>query len=64
MASRKILLYEWNSKQPQENIRQAEKANIGITISEITLAESGTAVLFSDKDKGRSVSFYQRSLLF
>lgn len=52
-----IQLYEWDSKQPKENIRQAEKANIGITISEITLAESGTAVLFSSKDKGRSVSF-------
>lgn len=52
-----IQLYEWDSDQPEENIRQAEKANIGITISEITLAESGTAVLFSSKDKGRSVSF-------
>ncbi|WP_068982628.1 LutC/YkgG family protein [Lysinibacillus xylanilyticus] len=52
-----IQLYEWDSAQPEENIRQAEKANIGITISEITLAESGTAVLFSSKDKGRSVSF-------
>lgn len=52
-----IQLYKWNSEQPEENVRQAEKANIGITISEITLAESGTAVLFSDKDKGRSVSF-------
>ncbi|MEY9976841.1 lactate utilization protein C [Lysinibacillus sp. RC79] len=52
-----IQLYEWNSEQQEENIRQAEKANIGITISEITLAESGTAVLFSDTDKGRSVSF-------
>lgn len=52
-----IQLYEWNSDKPGENIRQAEKANIGMTISEITLAESGTAVLFSDKDKGRSVSF-------
>ncbi|MFJ6210848.1 lactate utilization protein C [Lysinibacillus sp. NPDC092081] len=52
-----IQLYEWDSEQPEGNIRQAEKANIGITISEITLAESGTAVLFSDKDKGRSVSF-------
>ncbi|MEG0260132.1 MAG: lactate utilization protein C [Lysinibacillus sp.] len=52
-----IELYTWDEKQPEENIKQAEQANIGITISEITLAESGTAVLFSDKDKGRSVSF-------
>ncbi|WP_155593784.1 LutC/YkgG family protein [Lysinibacillus cavernae] len=52
-----IELYEWNAQQQEENIRQAEKANIGITISEITLAESGTAVLFSSKDKGRSISF-------
>lgn len=52
-----IDLYVWDHEQPEENIRQAEQANIGITISEITLAESGTAVLFSDKDKGRSVSF-------
>lgn len=52
-----IQLYEWDSEQPEENIRHAEKANIGITISEITLAESGTAVLFSSKNKGRSVSF-------
>lgn len=52
-----IELYVWDETQPEENIRQAEKANIGITISEMTLAESGTAVLFSDKHKGRTVSF-------
>ncbi|MFJ7954593.1 lactate utilization protein C [Lysinibacillus sp. NPDC096418] len=52
-----IDLYTWDEKQAEENIRQAEQANIGITISEMTLAESGTAVLLSDKDKGRSVSF-------
>ncbi|MDR4945958.1 LutC/YkgG family protein [Neobacillus cucumis] len=54
---RNIEFYEWNHTRGEENIRQAEKANVGITISEITLAESGTVVLFSDKDKGRSVSF-------
>lgn len=49
--------YEWNYMEAKENIVKAEKANIGITISEITLAESGTVVLFTDKNKGRSVSF-------
>ncbi|AZV41071.1 LutC/YkgG family protein [Peribacillus asahii] len=52
-----INVHVWNYEQPEENIRQAEKANIGITISEITLAESGTAVLFSNKDRGRTISF-------
>lgn len=55
--AQKIELYEWDHEKGNENIVQAEKANVGITISEITLAESGTVVLFSDKDKGRSVSF-------
>lgn len=49
--------YEWNPAKEEENIKLAEKANIGITISEITLAESGTVVLFTDKNKGRTVSF-------
>ena len=59
-----IQLYEWDPQHPEENIRQAEKANIGMTISEMTLAESGTAVLFSSKDKGRSISFYPKSRSF
>ncbi len=48
---------EWDDQRGSENIKLAEKANVGITISEITLAESGTVTLFTDKDKGRSVSF-------
>jgi L-lactate dehydrogenase complex protein LldG len=55
--SKEIEVYEWDHTKGEENIRQAEKANVGITISEMTLAESGTVVLFSDKDKGRTVSF-------
>lgn len=58
-----IDVYEWDHTKGHENIRQAEKANIGITISEITLAESGTVVLFSDKDKGRTVSFLPKSFV-
>lgn len=40
----------------EENIAVAEKADIGITFSEITLAESGTVVLFSNAGTGRTVS--------
>ncbi|WP_408007841.1 lactate utilization protein C [Pseudalkalibacillus sp. A8] len=48
--------HEWNSKWGHRNIELAEKADVGITFSDVTLAESGTVVLFSDEGKGRSVS--------
>lgn len=53
----KVEVYEWDFSEERSNIDYAEHANIGITVSEITLAESGTAVLFSSKDHGRTVSF-------
>ncbi|KAB2338004.1 lactate utilization protein C [Cytobacillus depressus] len=52
-----VEFHEWDSSRGEENIKFAEQANVGITISDITLAESGTVVLFSSKDKGRTVSF-------
>ncbi|WP_222125069.1 lactate utilization protein C [Cytobacillus oceanisediminis] len=55
--SKNIEVYDWDHTKGKENIRQAERANVGLTISEMTLAESGTVVLLSDKDKGRTVSF-------
>ncbi|MEH7525620.1 lactate utilization protein C [Bacillus sp. JJ1503] len=57
LPSEGIKVDVWDSSVGEENIKLAEKANVGITISEITLAESGTAVLFSSKDRGRSISF-------
>ncbi|MDF2854967.1 MAG: hypothetical protein K0Q87_818 [Neobacillus sp.] len=54
---RNFEVFEWDHMKGSENITRAEKANIGITISEITLAESGTVVLFSNENKGRTVSF-------
>lgn len=53
---RKIEFYEWDPTK-QENIEKAERANISITISDITLAESGTVVILTDQNKGRLVSF-------
>ena len=50
-------VHVWDYQIGRENIERAERANIGITFSEITLAESATVVLYSDKDHGRSISF-------
>lgn len=52
-----IEVHEWDFEKGEENIKAAEKAHIGIAISEITLAESGTVVHFTGKDKGRTLSF-------
>lgn len=53
----------WNPSRGQENISFAKKANIGVTFSDVTLAESGTVVLFSDKDRGRSVSLLPKTYI-
>lgn len=58
-----IELYEWNEKTPAENIRQAEKAKIGIVISEMTLAESASAVLYSHKNRGRTMNFLPENII-
>lgn len=55
--SQNIAVHEWDRTKGDDNIKKAENANVGITISEVTLAESGTVVLFSDKERGRTVSF-------
>ncbi|MFD2923485.1 LutC/YkgG family protein [Halobacillus naozhouensis] len=49
-------VFQWDAENGRESVRRAEQADVGITFSDAALAESGTAVLFSGKGKGRSVS--------
>ncbi|UTR14272.1 lactate utilization protein C [Salipaludibacillus sp. LMS25] len=56
-------VHAWSAAKGALNIEKAEKANIGITFSDVTLAESGTVVLFSDEGKGRSVSLLPKTYM-
>jgi L-lactate dehydrogenase complex protein LldG len=46
----------WDAGRESQSVELAERADIGITFADYTLAESGTVVLISDQGKGRSVS--------
>jgi L-lactate dehydrogenase complex protein LldG len=46
----------WSDEEREDMIQFAERAKIGVTFSDVTLAESGTVVLFSAPGKGRAVS--------
>ncbi|WP_397538713.1 lactate utilization protein C [Rummeliibacillus pycnus] len=54
---------QWKEELGEKNIENAEKANIGLTFSEYALAESGTVVLFSDKEQGKSVGLLPKSFI-
>jgi L-lactate dehydrogenase complex protein LldG len=56
-------VHKWDPSVGYENIELAEKADVGITFSDMTLAESGTVVLFSGSDKGRSVSLLPKTYI-
>lgn len=63
LADSGIDFHMWNPELKDKNIEIAEKADVGITFSDITLAESGTAVLFTDKNKGRVVSLLPKTYI-
>ncbi|MBB5173189.1 LutC/YkgG family protein [Texcoconibacillus texcoconensis] len=56
-------VHTWNPSLKEENIKIAERANIGVTFADMALAESGTVVLFSDEGKGRSVSLLPQTYI-
>ncbi|MBA2876628.1 LutC/YkgG family protein [Thermaerobacillus caldiproteolyticus] len=56
-------VHVWNASIGRKNIEFAEKANVGITFSDMTLAESGTVVVLSGNGKGRTVSFLPKTYI-
>ncbi|MDQ0229839.1 LutC/YkgG family protein [Metabacillus malikii] len=56
-------VHVWDPVLTEKNIEAAEQADVGITYSDITLAESGTVVLFSSKNKGRTVSLLPKTYI-
>lgn len=56
-------IHKWDSEKEKENISFAEKADIGITFSDVTLAESATVTQLNTAGKGRSVSFLPKSYI-
>lgn len=53
----KQLSRKWDPASGYENIQLAECANIGLVISDVTLAESATVMLQSSAKRGRTLSF-------
>lgn len=63
LTNEDIDVHIWDPARKEKNIVAAEKADVGITFSDITLAESGTVVLFSNENKGRSVSLLPKTYI-
>lgn len=58
-----IEIHIWDSDKGEANQEFAERADIGITFSDITLAESATVTLFNDKHNGRSISLLPKTYI-
>jgi len=52
----KYTCHIWSPEHAEANIAKSEQANIGIVYAEYGLTESGGIVLFSQAERGRSVS--------
>lgn len=63
LPNEQIDVHIWDPALKEKNIEAAERADVGITFSDITLAESGTVVLFSSENKGRSVSLLPKTYI-
>ena len=57
LLARSPSMHEWDYERGSANIEMAEQANIGIVVSDITLAESGTIVVQTSRSNGRTLSY-------
>lgn len=53
----------WDPALGKENQVIAERADVGITFSDITLAESGTVTLFNNRGNGRTISLLPKTYI-
>lgn len=58
-----VKVYEWDPDKGEENHQFAERADVGLTFSDITLAESGTVTLLNDKHHARSISLLPKTYI-
>lgn len=58
-----VNVHIWDYKLGKENQEIAEQADVGITFSDITLAESATVTLFHNKNHGRSISLLPKTYI-
>lgn len=56
-------VHVWDPAAGKENQQIAERADVGLVFSDITLAESGTVTLFHNKNNGRSISLLPKTFI-
>ncbi len=56
-------IHIWDHTKEKENQVFAERADLGITFSDITLAESATVTLFHNKHHGRTISLLPKAYI-
>ncbi|WP_068677473.1 lactate utilization protein C [Oceanobacillus sp. Castelsardo] len=60
---RDLNVHIWDPRLGKGNQVIAEQADVGITFSDITLAESATVTLFNNKNNGRSISLLPKTYI-
>lgn len=63
LTEENVEFLQWDPAKGNENIKFAERADVGITFSDITLAESATVTLFNNKNHGRTISLLPESYI-